>query len=61
MPSHAWDTDVWVADTRKIQRELGWRASRSIAEGCTSTIGWLRGDEQLRRLYELRLRDPASG
>ncbi|HEY7818561.1 MAG TPA: NAD-dependent epimerase/dehydratase family protein, partial [Vicinamibacteria bacterium] len=25
MPDRSWDSRVWVADARKIQRELGWR------------------------------------
>ncbi|HSQ00308.1 MAG TPA: NAD-dependent epimerase/dehydratase family protein [Candidatus Dormibacteraeota bacterium] len=61
MPNRAWDTNVWVADTRKIDRELGWRPMRTIHEGLTSTIRWLRGDPQIRRLYEQRLQDAGTG
>ena len=61
MPNRAWDTNVWGVDTRKIDRELGWRPRRTIHEGLTSTVHWLRGDPWTRRLYEQRRPDPGHG
>ena len=56
MPDRSWDTSVWVADPRKIARELGWRPACTLDEGLDRTAQWLRGDADLRRLYEQRLR-----
>lgn len=56
MPDRIWDTSVWVADPRKIERELGWRPARTLAEGLDRTAQWLRADADLHRLYEQRLR-----
>ncbi len=44
----------------RFSAELGWRPTRSMAQGFTSTLAWLRADHQLRRLYQLRLGDPGS-
>jgi dolichol-phosphate mannosyltransferase len=60
MPSRVWDTNVWVADTRKIHRELGWCPRHTIDEGFRHTAEWLGADEKLRDLYEQRLRDAGA-
>ena len=42
MPARSWDTDCWVADSGKIRRDLGWRATRTLREGFEELTGWLR-------------------
>jgi nucleoside-diphosphate-sugar epimerase len=42
MPDRQWDTGVWIADNRKIDRELGWRPRVSFAEGFGKMAEWLR-------------------
>ncbi len=37
----SWDTEVWVADSGRIGRELGWHATRGLREGLTGLAGWL--------------------
>jgi nucleoside-diphosphate-sugar epimerase len=48
----AWDVRTWVADPRKIERELGWRAGHDLAAGITQMAEWMRprlADFQLSR------------
>ena len=47
----AWDTEIWVADPSKVQRELGWRASVEFDEGLVTTADWFRSHPELRPAY----------
>lgn len=47
----AWDTDVWVADSSKIQSELGWSAHQSLSSGIEQMAAWLRGRPDLIQRY----------
>ena len=38
----SWDTDVWVADPRRIAAELGWRPATAFADGFARTVTWQR-------------------
>lgn len=42
LASRSWDTDVWVADPRRIAAELGWRAATTFADGFARTVAWQR-------------------
>jgi dolichol-phosphate mannosyltransferase len=42
MPNRAWDTTVWVADARRIRRELGWQPRYTLADGLRLTVEWVR-------------------
>ena len=42
MPDRQWDTGVWIADKRRIVRELGWKARVPFAEGFGKMAEWLR-------------------
>lgn len=42
MPARIWDTDVWVADNRRIREALGWQPRTSLAEGFDLTVEWFR-------------------
>jgi UDP-glucose 4-epimerase len=42
MPNRGWDTDVWVADSRKIQHELGWTPRYSFEDGLRQTVAWFQ-------------------
>ena len=52
MPAKAWDTGVWVADNRRIARELGWVPRDTFEEGLRKQVEWFRGNPALRPLYE---------
>jgi dolichol-phosphate mannosyltransferase len=40
MADRQWDARTWVADSRKIKRELGWRPQCDFAEGFRRTAEW---------------------
>jgi nucleoside-diphosphate-sugar epimerase len=51
MADRSWDTEVWVADMSKIERELGWRPAVAFDEGLARTAEWLRNDPAVRERY----------
>jgi nucleoside-diphosphate-sugar epimerase len=51
MAERAWDTETWVADPGKIERELGWRATVGFDDGFERVLNWLRERPELRRRY----------
>lgn len=50
-PARQWDTDVWVADARRIAQRLDWRATTSLEAGLAATAGWLRDAPGLLARY----------
>ena len=54
MPDRSWDTELWVADVSKIERELGWRPAVDFEEGLARTAAWLRGNATARERYAER-------
>ncbi len=53
MPRRAWDTDVWVSDSAKIARELGWRPATTLADGFGRFVDWCGANPQVLALYDL--------
>ena len=51
MPNREWDTRVWVADSAKIRRELGWNPAVSFRDGFRRTVEWLRGNPAILERY----------
>src|SRR5262249_46888248 len=51
MPDRSWDSDVWVADVSKIERELGWRPAVAFDDGLARTAAWLQSDPTVRERY----------
>ena len=47
MPDRQWDTRVWVADNRAIERELDWKPRFSFEEGFRSMVDWIRKNPAL--------------
>ena len=56
MPNRIWDTNVWVADNRKIQSELGWRPQHTFEQGFCQMVNWFRDNPALHSLYFTRAR-----
>jgi nucleoside-diphosphate-sugar epimerase len=40
MPDRKWDTDIWVANSQKIQRELGWKPRYSFEAGLRESLSY---------------------
>jgi dolichol-phosphate mannosyltransferase len=51
MPDRSWDSTLWVADSRKIRRELGWKPKVALEEGFTRLTRWIREDPERHRFY----------
>ncbi len=49
MANRSWDTDVWVADIHRIQKELGWSPGHSLKEGFEKTVKWFSENDALCR------------
>ena len=47
MPDRQWDSGVWVADNRRIARELGWKPRVSFEEGFRRMVEWIRENPSL--------------
>lgn len=56
MPNRRWDTTVWVADNRKIQRELGWEPCYTFEQGFCKMVDWLRHNLLMLKFYECQLK-----
>lgn len=51
MPRRAWDTTLWVADSRRIRSQLGWAPRYSFEDGLARTIEWFRAAPELSEIY----------
>ena len=54
MPNRAWDTPVWIADAKKIERELGWKPRTTFEEGFSRFVRWLSENPDRLQLYRDR-------
>jgi len=52
MRSRAWDTNVWVADTRLIERELEWSTRHTFEDGFRKHVEWFRSNPGFWPLYD---------
>jgi UDP-glucose 4-epimerase len=51
MPNRCWDTHVWVSDSRRLQRDVGWTAAHDFRTGFRRTIDWFRSHPRWRDFY----------
>lgn len=51
LPHRQWDTNVWVADPRKISDQLGWRPRHTFLQGFSLMVDWFRDHPAMRDLY----------
>lgn len=42
MEGRSWDTDIWVADSSKLQQEMSWKPKHSFVQGLKETIDWYK-------------------
>lgn len=54
MPDRGWDTHTWVADVRKIERDLGWRPKDTFEVGFQRMVEWCRAHETSRTVCAVR-------
>jgi len=54
MPNRRWDTNIWVADNRKIRTELSWQPRHSFEQGFRLMVNWFRNNPALCVLYAVR-------
>jgi dolichol-phosphate mannosyltransferase len=52
MPARQWDTEVWIADPRRIDAALGWQPRHTVETGLQLLTSWIRDDPRIREFYE---------
>lgn len=57
MQNRGWDTNVWVADSRKIRAELGWEPRFTLEQGLEATVHWFRENMPRLPVYQAHARD----
>jgi dTDP-D-glucose 4,6-dehydratase len=60
MPERQWDTKSWMADSRRIQRELGWRSRYTFEQGFRETLEWFQSQPEIQELYKRLLTQAVS-
>jgi len=51
IPNRNWDTNIWIADNRKIQNELGWQPRYTFKQGFKLMLDWFCDNLELRDFY----------
>jgi len=51
LPNRIWDTNVWVADNRKIKKALCWKPKTDFARGFAQTVRWYKENSQFWGRY----------
>jgi dolichol-phosphate mannosyltransferase len=51
MPDRGWDTGTWVADSRRLNEDLGWRPAIDLEQGLRLTADWLTRNAGLKDRY----------
>jgi dolichol-phosphate mannosyltransferase len=52
MPNRSWDTSCWIANPKKIEREIGWKARTSFEEGFRRFVEWIEEEPARREIYQ---------
>ncbi len=55
MQPRSWDTNVWVANPRKLMKELNWQPSFSLKQGVGEMINWFQQNPVLTSYYKCPL------
>lgn len=51
LSNRPWDSNIWVADNRKIKNELGWQPKYTFEQGFRKTVNWFLSDPKLNDFY----------
>ena len=57
MNDRSWDTNVWVADNRKISTEIGWKPDLTFEQGFRKTLDWFRDNPDMLAAYQKMAED----
>jgi dolichol-phosphate mannosyltransferase len=60
MPGRDWDTDIWVADGRRIRHALGWSPQCGLRDGLNRMVAWLRAEPDRLAFYQARQAAPPA-
>jgi UDP-glucose 4-epimerase len=52
MPDRHWDSTTWVADSRRIQTELGWQPRYTFEQGFRQMVDWFRENPEILSHYK---------
>jgi UDP-glucose 4-epimerase len=52
MVARSWDTSIWVANSIRLQSELGWKPRVSVQQGLDHTRAWFESHPGWRDYYE---------
>jgi UDP-glucose 4-epimerase len=55
MPDREWDTKTWVADSQKLQTELGWKPKYTFEQGFRQMIEWFQSNPSYLSIYKQRI------
>ncbi|MCA9407716.1 MAG: NAD(P)-dependent oxidoreductase [Candidatus Omnitrophica bacterium] len=55
MVNRSWDTNVWVSDSRRIKKDLGWEYQYDLRDGLIKMLEWLRDDPILLDYYREKI------
>jgi dolichol-phosphate mannosyltransferase len=61
MENRGWDTSTWVADSSRIQRDLGWVPKHSMEEGLRRTVDWFLSSREVSDFYRRNLLTARDG
>lgn len=51
MAARSWDTNIWVADPARANRELGWVPKLDVDQGFAELVCWFENTPQIRGRY----------
>jgi nucleoside-diphosphate-sugar epimerase len=51
MPNRTWDTTIWVADTKRIHKDLGWQPQFSLEQGFAAAVEWFKSHPDMLEYY----------
>lgn len=60
MPNRKWDTSVWVSNSEKIKREVGWHTRDSFEDGFSTMVEWFKANPKLLSFYQDKIRAVAA-
>jgi nucleoside-diphosphate-sugar epimerase len=51
MGSRAWDTNIWIGNSDKAVKDLGWKAVTSLEQGLRRFVNWMQREPGMREHY----------